>query len=181
METQKKLFRDKYLTFFKNTLKYWFAGIICGSFIQFFFMFVIIFNHSISNYLSIVEYIMLFINLTFSCLLIYPCYIYSNKSFWCNNFVLILQILLICFMIPITMYFKSTLSDTRISYTETHVIINVTKSEMLYTSFGLWFGFILTGATLLLSVLGFYFSSKISSKPWVMRVENERVISKPTN
>lgn len=173
--------KEKILLLFKKTLKYWFIIFISLSFLEFLFMFIIIFHHQISAELTIAEYIFFSFNIIFSTILIYPTFIYSNKSFWCNNSFLIAQIFLLIFIIPVTLFFNADITSTRINNTETNITISLTQSLLIYTSFGLWFSFIASGSSLLISVLGFYFASKISNRPWKLRIENEKVISKPTN
>lgn len=172
---------DKYLLFFKKTLKYWFLTLIISSVWIFIFMFIIIFHHKISASLSIFEYLMFGLNLIISCLLIYASYIYSNKSFWCNIAYLISLIFFLIFIIPITIYFHAELQSIRINDTTNEITIYLTHKEYVYTAISLWLCFIFSGILIASSITGFYFASKISNKPWKVRIENERVISKPKN
>lgn len=174
-------FKEKYLDFFKKNLKYSFLSIIILCFLEFFFMFVIIFHYKISAYISIIEYILFSFNFIVSTLLIYPSYIYSNKSFLLNNFINIIQILFLCFLIPITIYFHANIWNNRINNTITNITIDLTKWQFIYVQFSLWLCFIMSGSSLILSIIAYYFSSKLCNKPWKIRVENERVISKPSN
>ena len=172
---------DKYLLFFKKTFKYWFLVLIIDSICVFIFMFIIIFNHTISANLSIFQYLVFSFNLIIASLLIYPTYIYSNKTFWCNIVYLFALFLFLIFIIPITIYFHAELQSIRINNTTNEINIYLTQQEYVYTAVSLWFCFIFSGIMIASSITAYYFASKISNKPWKIRVENERVISKPKN
>ena len=100
-------------------------------------MFIIIFNHTISANLSIFQYLVFSFNLIIASLLIYPTYIYSNKTFWCNIVYLFALFLFLIFIIPITIYFHAELQSIRINNTTNEINIYLTQQEYVYTAVSL--------------------------------------------
>lgn len=174
-------FWTKYFGFMKKTLKFWYLSIIIASVIEIVFMMIIIFHHSVTGQLSIVQYLMFAYNIIIASLLLYPSYIYSNKAYIADITLIAFQLLFLAFIIPTTLYYWADITQERINNVTTKITIYLTKKEYIYTSVSLWFDFIFTGCSIVSSIVAYYFSSKISSKPWKIRIESEKVISRPKN
>lgn len=182
MEAQKdNVGFTKFFLFLKNTLKFWYFGLIISCIIQIIFMMVIIFHHKLTDYLAIAEYITFAFNICVASMVLYHSYIYSNKAFISDIIFLIMQLCFLAFLIPTTLYFGANITQQRIDNMTTSVTIDLTQEEYIYTSISLWFDFIFIGSSIVTSIVCYYYSAKISKKPWNLRVENERVISKPKN
>ncbi len=177
----KNSFIDKYLMFFKKTIWWWFLGMIFVVFLQFFFMLVILFLHKIASGMSAIEYIFIISNICLLSILLYPSYIYSNKTFILAIGFLIAQILFLVFLVPVSIFYPADIQNIRTNNISAKIVIHLTKEQYIYTSASLWLCFIFIGISFILSILSYYYISKLSTKPWRVRIESERVISKPKN
>ena len=172
---------DKYLLFFKKWMRWFVVVIICCTIWQFIFIFIIIFHHTITGQLCIMQYLMFSFSVIIGGLIMYPTYIYANKAFYCNIALLVCQLLFLCFIIPTNLYFWANFSATRINDVKMHITIDLTHPEYVYTACSLWFDFIFSGGSIMSATFLYYYVAKNSTHPWKVRVERETVISKPRN